>query len=86
MLQLDTTPVLAESAVEKMEKLDEFTPETLKKVFKEIQKEKGIKGKSLFMPARIIATRQMHGSDLMKIMSILGKEEVIKRFENFRKI
>jgi nondiscriminating glutamyl-tRNA synthetase len=86
MLQLDTTPVLAESAVEKMEKLDEFTPEALKKVFKEIQKEKGIKGKSLFMPARIIATRQMHGSDLMKIMSILGKEEVIKRFENFRKI
>jgi len=38
------------------------------------------------MPARIIATRQMHGSDLMKIMSILGKEEVKRRFENFREI
>jgi nondiscriminating glutamyl-tRNA synthetase len=86
MIQLDTTPVLAEEVAKKIEKLEEFNPEELKRVFKEIQKEKGIKGKNLFMPARIIATRQMHGSDLMKIMSILGKEEVKRRFENFREI
>ncbi|WP_374058605.1 glutamate--tRNA ligase [Alkalibacter rhizosphaerae] len=83
MLQLDTTSLLVKAALKKMEDAENFEPDTLKKIFKEIQKEEGIKGKNLFMPARIIATGQMHGADLMKIMSILGKEEVMDRFRRF---
>ncbi|MBF7096513.1 glutamate--tRNA ligase [Alkalibacter mobilis] len=85
MLNLDSTPVLAKAAVEKMSELEDFSPENLKSLFKEIQKEYGIKGKNLFMPARIIATGSMHGSDLMKIMSILGKDETIKRFSSYNR-
>ena len=83
MLREESCEVLAQQAAAKIEKLEEFSPESLKKVFKEIQKEHGIKGKKLFMPARIIITKQMHGSDLMKSMTILGKEEVVRRFENY---
>lgn len=83
MLQLETTPILVKAALEKMETVADFEPDTLKSLFKEIQKEYGIKGKGLFMPARIVATGQMHGADLMKIMSILGKEEVMNRFRRF---
>lgn len=83
MLELETTPILVKAALEKMEGSPDFEPETLKNLFKEIQKEQGIKGKSLFMPARIMATGQMHGADLMKVMSILGREEVMNRFRRF---
>ena len=51
------------------------------KVFKEIQKEHGIKGKNLFMGSRIILTGQMHGPDLPKTMEVLGKETCLNRIK-----
>ncbi|NTW71418.1 MAG: glutamate--tRNA ligase [Eubacteriaceae bacterium] len=83
ILSGETVALLAETAAVKVDAEENITPETLKRIFKEIQKEHGIKGKNLFMPARVIVTKQVHGSDLMMIMSILGKEEVVRRFKSF---
>ncbi len=58
------------------EKLDQ---ERAKAILKEIQKEEKIKGKSLYMPTRIMITGEMHGPDLTILMDLLGKEEVLKR-------
>ena len=53
----------------------------VKAMFKEIQKEHGIKGKNLFMGSRIILTGQMHGPDLPKTMEVLGKESCLNRIK-----
>lgn len=62
--------------LEGVEKVDE---EFCSKVFKTIQKETGIKGKSLFMPVRVAVTGQCHGPDLKKTLLILGKDRLIAR-------
>jgi glutamyl/glutaminyl-tRNA synthetase len=38
-----------------------------------------VKGKELFMPIRIQTTGVMHGPDLPRSLSILGKSEVLRR-------
>ena len=48
-------------------------------MFKEIQKEHGIKGKNLFMGSRVILTGQMHGPDLKVSIEILGRDEILRR-------
>ncbi|MBF0849305.1 glutamate--tRNA ligase, partial [Streptococcus danieliae] len=49
---------------------------------KEIQKETGVKGKSLFMPIRVATTGQMHGPELNLSLELLGKELVIERLKS----
>ncbi|MFZ7119370.1 MAG: glutamate--tRNA ligase [Eubacteriaceae bacterium] len=83
ILKGETVPILAKILQNEISDLDDVTPEKMKSIFKKIQKEHGIKGKNLYMPVRIIITGEMHGSDLMMTMSILGKEELIKRVNAF---
>lgn len=59
----------------------ELNPESVKFLFKEIQKETGIKGKDLYMPIRIKLTGQSHGIEMFNIIDILGKEEVVSRLK-----
>jgi len=33
------------------------------------------------MPVRIVLTGQLHGPDLVKIIQILGKQNILKRIE-----
>jgi nondiscriminating glutamyl-tRNA synthetase len=54
-------------------------PETVKAIFKEVQKETGAKGKQLFMPVRAAATGEVHGPDLRETLALLGKEKVLER-------
>jgi glutamyl-tRNA synthetase len=42
-----------------------------------------IKGKQLFQPLRVALTGQLHGPEMAPIVSIMGKELVKKRFEQF---
>ena len=44
-----------------------------------ILKSESIKGKLLYMPIRASLTGKVHGPDLPKIISILGKKECIER-------
>lgn len=58
---------------------DGFTPDEISNKLKEIQMEFGIKGKNLFMGTRVILTGQMHGSDINKSLSLIGKKNLLSR-------
>ncbi|ADQ06263.1 glutamyl-tRNA synthetase [Caldicellulosiruptor hydrothermalis 108] len=68
----------------KVTQLSELTPEAIKLLFKEIQKETGYKGKNLFMPIRVVLTGKTHGPELVEIIEIVGKENILKRLEFFK--
>ena len=78
-LNLEHIPTLVNALAEKMEKAEVVDEAFVKAMFKEIQKEHGIKGKNLFMGSRITLTGQMHGPDLPKTMEVLGKETCLNR-------
>ena len=79
MLNLETTPLVLKTFAIKLEQADNLEPETLKVMFKEIANETGVKGKALYMPLRLKITGQMHGAELVNIIKLLGKEEILKR-------
>lgn len=79
MLNLETTPLVLKTFANKLEQADNLEPETLKVMFKEIANETGVKGKALYMPLRLKITGQMHGAELVNIIKLLGKEEILKR-------
>lgn len=83
-LSLEHIPTLVNALAEKIEKAESVDEAFVKAMFKEIQKEHGIKGKNLFMGSRIALTGQMHGPDLPKTMEVLGKGICLNRI-NFVK-
>jgi len=68
----------------KIKEAGDLTPENIKALFKEIQKETGYKGKNLFMPIRVVLTGKTHGPELVEIIEIVGKENILKRLEFFK--
>ena len=78
MLKLDHVPEMLK-VFNRMVQENELTDEFLGKIFKNVQKETGNKGKNLYMPIRIALTGQNHGPDMKATMSILGKELIEKR-------
>lgn len=78
-LKLDHMDELADTLEQKLNEIDVVTEEFVGAMFKQIAKEKGIKGKNLFMGTRVILTGQMHGPDINKLLTLLGKEKLIKR-------
>jgi len=78
MLKLDHVPKMLQ-VFNDMVQENELTDEFLGKIFKNVQKETGNKGKNLYMPIRIALTGQNHGPDMKATMSILGKELIEKR-------
>jgi nondiscriminating glutamyl-tRNA synthetase len=81
-LKGETVPRLKEVLINKINEVDVISPDNMKQILKSIQKEEKIKGKNLYMPTRIMVTGEEHGPDLMLIMTILGKEKVLKRIGN----
>ena len=80
MLQEDVKkPLLA--LRQYIEKMDVLTKENVKESIKKVQQETLVKGKMLYMPIRIALTGQMHGPDLSSILTLLGKETVLKRLD-----
>lgn len=87
LLQAETTPVLRQALIEKFTELEDFDQASVQGVFKQIQKEHKkdkIRGKMLYMPARIMLTGEMHGPDLAAIISFMGREEALSRLERAR--
>lgn len=81
VMKLDHVPDLLKVFRQKVESAVQIDEDFTRGVFKEIQKETGIKGKNLFMPIRVALTGQTHGPELVEIIPILGKEKLIKRLE-----
>ncbi|MFH1096695.1 MAG: glutamate--tRNA ligase [Candidatus Desantisbacteria bacterium] len=61
-------------------------PEECSEKIKAVGKGLGIKGKGLFMPIRVALTGCVHGPDLPIIISILGRDECVKRIQTIQKL
>ena len=78
-MSADTALTVVDAMEAKLQALSEaeFTADRIKPLFKEIQKETGIKGRKLFMPIRIATSGQMHGPELANVLEVLGKAKVL---------
>ncbi len=85
MVEMDHVPEMLSVFASKVDALETLDSASLKAALKEVQKETGNKGKNLFMPTRIAITGQLHGPDLNQMMTILGKEVVLKRLAVYAK-
>jgi len=65
-----------------VEAVDAVDSEFSKQVFKDVQAATGIKGKALFMPIRAAISGQLHGPEMVDLMTILGKKRIISRVED----
>jgi nondiscriminating glutamyl-tRNA synthetase len=83
MMELETSPVAVAAFREKLSNLEDFTTENIFPLFKETQKETGVKGKNLWMPIRIAASGSMHGPELPETIALLGKEKVLEHMAKF---
>lgn len=83
VMEGDHVKVVLESFKEKVSAADEIDLAFAKSVFKEVQKDTGIKGKNLFMTVRVALTGQCHGPEMPDIIQILGKEGMTKRINTF---
>ncbi|MBF0710703.1 MULTISPECIES: glutamate--tRNA ligase [unclassified Gemella] len=82
VLALETNAQVYDALIKKIGESENFTADNIKNLIKEIQKETGVKGKSLFMPIRVATTGQMHGPELNLSLELLGKELVIERLKS----
>ncbi len=80
-LAFETNRNLYEHLIELINEKEEITPDNLNEIFKVIQKQKGIKGKNLYMGARVALTGEVHGPDIKIVMCILGKDMVLSRLQ-----
>lgn len=81
LLKLEHVPQLAELFEQKVIEAEIIDEEFGKRVFKEIQKETGIKGQNLFRPVRVLLTGSSHGPDMPLIIKVLGKQNILSRIE-----
>ena len=65
-----------------VESVDKIDAEFAKGLMKTVQKATGVKGKNLFMPARVALTGMVHGPEFVNILELLGRDRVINRIEN----
>lgn len=81
LLKLEHVPQLVEVFNQKVLAAEVIDEEFGKQVFKEIQKETGIKGQNLFRPIRVVLTGSAHGPDMPLIIKVLGKQNILSRIE-----
>lgn len=82
-LNSDTSKKVLSSFASELEKVtdEELSSEVVKKLFKTIQAELGVKGKDLYMPVRLSLTGLSHGLEMFNIIKIIGKKECINRLK-----
>ena len=81
MLKGEQVPNLLNAFKEELSEIEEIDEDFAKTIMKKIQKSTGVKGKNLFMPVRIALTGNSHGPELVNIIYILGKENILKRIQ-----
>ena len=75
----ESEPKVNGKKVEKINAMDDFTPENIRTAIKQLCKETGHKGAAVYMPIRAAVTGECHGPDIDKIMALMGKEKVLAR-------
>lgn len=81
ILKDEDVPAVMDSFREKLQALEVVDAPAIKAILKSITKELKLGGKKVFMPLRVVLTGKMHGPDLDKIISLLGKERILTRLE-----
>lgn len=83
VLLLNESKTVIKALLQKIEGLEEITSDNVKPLIQEVQKETGLKGKTLFMPLRLALVAEEHGPDLGLVAYALGKDKVIERLKKF---
>jgi len=85
ILKWEETPTVLKAFEEALSGIEEVDMEFAKTVMKGIQKSTGVKGKKLFMPVRVALTGTDHGPELVNIIYLLGKQNILNRIEYIEK-
>ncbi|NLY66473.1 MAG: glutamate--tRNA ligase [Tissierellia bacterium] len=85
VLKWEETETVLKAFKAEVESVDEIDQEFSKTVMKKIQKATGIKGKKLFMPTRVALSGKVHGPELVSIIYLLGKQNILNRIEYIEK-
>ena len=80
----EQAPEIVKAFRNELDQINEVDEEFSKTVMKKIQKATGIKGKNLYMPFRAILAGSIHGPEFAHIIQILGKEELLKRLNDYK--
>ena len=81
MLKGDQVQSLLDAFKEELNQIDEIDEEFSKTIIKKIQKKTGVKGKNLFMPIRAMLTGSLHGPEMVNIILVLGKQNILTRIQ-----
>ncbi len=65
--------------IEGFHSLDELNHDSVKGVFKAVQKGNKLKGQQVYMPFRVALTGNQHGPELAEMIPLLGADRVEKR-------
>ena len=85
-METEEIRVLAAALRQRIEEMGTYDEQTIKQLFKTIQKETGLKGPTFFKPVRVAVTGRIHGPDLVLVMKVLGKETTIRRLMQFEEL
>lgn len=66
-------------------KMDVITYENAKDIVDNVKKISGLKGKELFLPMRIACIGKEHGPEMNKILTIIGKDQILKNIDTLTK-
>jgi nondiscriminating glutamyl-tRNA synthetase len=69
--------------LEELQKVEVWNKENVYASFKAAMKNAKLKGKDFYMTLRLVLTGKHEGPELIDILEILGKEEVIARIQNY---
>ncbi len=72
---------LFEALAGRFARLERWSAEEIRAAVKEAGREAGAKGKRLYMPLRMAVTGMAHGPDLVSVLEIRGKDDVIGSIE-----
>lgn len=81
----DQVSELMDAIREELKNVEEIDLEYAQSFMKNIQKSSGIKGKNLFMPTRIAFTGVIRGPELVNVIYLLGKQNILNRIEYVEK-
>lgn len=84
-LKTEGIELILSAIKEELNNVETIEQEYAKGFMKIIQKKSGVKGKNLFMPTRAVLTGSIHGPDLVSILCLLGKQNILQRIEYVEK-
>ncbi|MEJ5257928.1 MAG: glutamate--tRNA ligase [Fervidobacterium sp.] len=72
-----------ENLLNELKNIENWNKESIYAAFKNVMKGAKLKGKDFYMTLRLVLTGKHEGPELIDILEILGKEEVLARIEQF---